>query len=81
MSESKKKRKKKVRIDFNKLDPEYKPFIVMNEYLQVWIGLKDGGRILVFSDDMDDAKQLDFDIQFRTLKRLSRLVKLEQIYI
>jgi hypothetical protein len=74
-------KKRKVRIDFNKLDPEYKPFIVMNEYLQVWIGLKDGGRTLVFSDDMDDAKQLDFDVQFRTLKRLSRLVKLEQIYI
>jgi GR25 family glycosyltransferase involved in LPS biosynthesis len=28
-----------------------------------------------------DAKQLDFDVQFKTLKRLSRIVKLEQIYI
>lgn len=74
----KKSRKKKV--DLITLDPEYKPFIVMNEHLQVWTGLRDGGRTLVFSDDFDDAKPLDFDSQFRTLNRLT-LDKLEQIYI
>lgn len=75
----KKSRKKKV--DLITLDPEYKPFIVMNEHLQVWVGLKDGGRTLVFSDEFDDAKTLFFDVQFRTLSRISRMIKLEQIYI
>jgi hypothetical protein len=79
MSTSKKK-KRKVRIDFNKLDPDYKPFIVMNEHLQVWTGLKDGGRTLSFSNNIDDAKPLDFNSQFVTLNRLT-LDKLEQIYI
>lgn len=75
----KKSRKKKV--DLITLDPEYKPFIVMNEHLQVWVGIKDGGRTLIFSDNFDDAKPLDFDSQFKTLNRLSKIVKLEQIYI
>jgi len=75
------KKSKKKKVDLITLDPEYKPFIVMNEYLQVWIGLKDGGRTLVFSDDFDDARSLFFDSQFRTLKKLSKIVKLEQIYI
>ena len=74
----KKSRKKKVYPVT--LDPDYKPFIVMNEYLQVWTGLKDGGLTLVFSDNIDDAKPLDFDTQFITLNRLT-LDKLEQIYI
>jgi len=42
--------------------------------------LKNGGRELVFSDDLDDAKPLNFDVQFKTLNRLT-LDKLEQIYI
>jgi hypothetical protein len=75
---TKKSRKKKVHPVT--LDPDYKPFIVMNEYLQVWTGLKDGGLTLVFSDNIDDAKPLDFDTQFITLNRLT-LDKLEQIYI
>ena len=75
------KKKKKTTADLIKSDPDYKPFIVMNEYLQVWIGIKDGGRTLVFSDDFDDARSLFFDSQFRTLKKISRIVKLEQIYI
>jgi hypothetical protein len=75
------KKSKNKKVDLITLDPEYKPFIVMNEYLQVWIGIKDGGRTLVFSDDFDDARSLFFDSQFRTLKKISRIVKLEQIYI
>jgi hypothetical protein len=77
-STSKKKRKKKVHPIT--LDPDYNPFIVMNEQLQVWTGITNGGRTLLFSDDFDDAKPLDFDVQFRTLKRLT-IDKLEQIYI
>ena len=80
MTTSKKRKKKKEKVDFVKSDPDYKPFIVMNDQLQVWVGLKKGGRELVFSDDLDDAKPLNFDVQFKTLNRLT-LDKLEQIYI
>lgn len=62
------------------LDPDYKPYIVMNEHLQVWTGLRDGGRSLSFSNNLDDAKPLDFDAQFRCLKRIYPY-KLEQIYL
>jgi hypothetical protein len=75
------KTKKKERVDFVKDDPEYKPFIVMNEYLQVWTGLKDGGLTLTFSDNFDDAKPLNFHTQFLSLKRVYKLTKLEQIYL
>lgn len=74
------KKKKKDRVDFVRDDPDYNPFIVMNEHLEVWIGLACGGRELVFSENMDDAKPLCFDSQFRTLKRITNL-KLEQIYL
>lgn len=62
------------------LDPDYKPFIVMNEHLQVWTGLRDGGRSLAFSNNLDDAKSLNFETQFKCLKRIYPY-KLEQIYI
>jgi hypothetical protein len=75
------KTKKKEQVDFVKDDPEYKPFIVMNEYLQVWTGLKDGGLTLTFSDNFDDAKPLNFYTQFLSLKRIYKLTKLEQIYL
>lgn len=52
-------------------DPDRKPYIVYNEYLQVWVGLKDGGRTAVFSDDYDDAKPLHYDQQFKTLQRIA----------
>ena len=54
------KKKKKDRVDFVKSNPDYKPFIVMNEYLEVWVGMARGGRELVFSENMDDAKPLCF---------------------
>ena len=75
MSSSKKKK-----ADYVKDDPDYKPFIVMNECLQVWVGLRYGGRQLAYSDDFDEAKILHFHPQFKTLKRLT-LDKLEQIYV
>jgi hypothetical protein len=71
---------KKKRTDPIKDHPDYKPFIVMNDCLQVWVSLANGGRKLIFSDNLDDAKPLHFDSQFKTLKRLS-LTKLEQIYL
>ena len=74
------KKKKKERIDFIKNDPDYKPFIVMNNQLQVWTGLANGGLELSFSDNLDDAKPLSFDTQFKTLNGLT-LDKLEKIYI
>jgi len=61
-------------------DPDKKPFIVYNEYLQVWVGLKDGGRVAVFSNEYDDAKPLHYDQQFRTLQRIAGSA-LEKEYI
>ena len=61
-------------------DPDRKPYIVYNEHLQVWVGLTDGGRTAVFSDEYDDAKPLHYDQQFRTLQRVAEC-KLEREYI
>jgi len=61
-------------------DLDRKPYIVYNEYLQVWVGLKDGGRIALFSDEYDDAKPLHYEQQFRTLQRVAGC-KLEREYI
>jgi len=77
---SKKRKKKKERSDFVKDDPEYRPFIVLNENLEVWTGLACGGRELTFSPNVKEAKPLNFDSQFRTLRRMTSL-QLEQIYI
>jgi hypothetical protein len=61
-------------------DPDRKPYIVYNEHLQVWVGLKNGGRVALFSDEYDDAKPLHYDQQFRTLQRVAGC-KLEKEYI
>ena len=61
-------------------DPDRKPYIVYNEHLQVWVGLKDGGRIALFSDEYDDAKPLHYEQQFRTLQRVAGSA-LEKEYI
>jgi len=61
-------------------DPDRKPYIVYNEHLQVWVGLTDGGRIALFSDEYDEAKPLHYDQQFRTLQRVAGC-KLEKEYI
>ena len=52
-------------------DLDCKPYIVYDEYLQVWVGLRDGGRTAVFSCDYDDAKPLYYDQQFKTLQRIA----------
>lgn len=51
-------------------DPGKKPFIVYNEYLQVWVGLRDGGRTAVFSDEYNDAKPLYYEQQFKALQHI-----------
>ena len=61
-------------------DPDAKPYIVYNEYLQVWTGLKNGGVEATFSDNYDDAKPLNYESQFKHLQRIS-LSKLEKEYI
>jgi len=61
-------------------DPDKKPYIVYNDYLQVWVGLKDGGRTAIFSDEYDEAKPLYYDQQFRTLQRIAGSA-LEKEYI
>ena len=61
-------------------DPDRKPYIVYNEYLQVWVGLRDGGRAAAFSDNYDDAKPLHYDQQFKTLQRVAGC-KLEREFI
>jgi len=52
-------------------DPERNPYIVYNEYLQVWVGLKDGGRTAIFSDEYNEAKPLYYEQQFKTLQRIA----------
>ena len=61
-------------------DPDKKPFITYNEYLQVWVGLRDGGRTAVFSDEYDDAKPLYYDQQFKALQRITGAT-LEKEYV
>ena len=61
-------------------DLDKKPYIVYNEYLQVWVGLSNGGRIAIFSDEYDDAKPLHYEQQFRTLQRVAGSA-LEKEYI
>jgi len=61
-------------------DPDKKPYIVYNDYLQVWVGLKDGGRTAVFSDEYSDAKPLYYEQQFKALQHIAGDV-LEKEYI
>ena len=65
MPKSKKKKKHLI------IDPDAKPYIVINEHLQVWTGLRDGGRTAVFSDDLDDAKELQYEEQFKYICRIA----------
>ena len=60
------KKKKKIIID-----PDSKPYIVINEHLQVWTGLRDGGRVAVFSDNIEDAKTLEYEEQFKYICRIA----------
>ena len=52
-------------------DPDKKAYIVYNEYLQVWVGLSNGGRTAMFSDEYSEAKPLHYDQQFKHLQRIA----------
>jgi hypothetical protein len=53
------------------IDPDYKPYIVLNDMLQVWVGLLDGGRTLLFSDNFEEAKILGYEEQFVHICRIA----------
>jgi hypothetical protein len=69
-----KKSSNKYRIDL----PD--PFIIVNHKCQVWVGLTDGGRKAVFSDNVELAKELHFEPQFKVVQGLV-YENLEKIYI
>jgi len=48
-------------------EPKQPEFIVMNEYAQVFIGLRRGYPD--FSDDMDEARTIVSDAQFRIIQQ------------
>ena len=56
------------------------PFIIMNQNCKVWTGLRDGGRRAVFSNNIEDAKELHYDIQFNRVQSIA-YEKLEKIYL
>jgi hypothetical protein len=53
-------------------------FIVLNESAQAWTGLK--GDDLAFSDNWEEAKPLENDIQFFHLEKMT-YDKLEKIFL
>ena len=53
-------------------------FIVLNEYAQVFCGLK--GGYPAFSDDLDEAKPLTNDSQVKTIQRGTSF-KLEKYFL
>ena len=55
-----------------------KKFIVLNEYCQVFCGLKHG--LPAFSDNIDDAKPLENQRQVKMIQR-GTLFKLEKSYL
>ena len=57
---------------------EHPSYIILNERAQVYTGLI--GGYPNFSDDLDEAKPLEGQAKFDTLKRLTR-IPLEQIFI
>ena len=69
-----------MRISKKQITPIDPQFIVYNEFLQFFIGLSHGGTVLRFSDNYDDAKKLDGENQFYTLKRIYKF-QLEKEYI
>ena len=59
-------------------EPKLPEFIVLNEYCQVFCGLR--GGYPTFSDDLDEAKPLVRDSQVRTIQQGTSF-KLEKEYI
>ena len=56
------------------------PFIIMNQSCKVWVGLRDGGRRAAFSENIEDAKELHYDTQFKVVQNIT-YETLEKIYL
>lgn len=56
------------------------PFIIMNQSCKVWAGLRDGGRRAIFSNNIEDAKELHYDTQFKVVQNIT-YETLEKIYL
>ena len=56
------------------------PFILLNQSCKVWVGLRDGGRRAIFSNNMEDAKELHYDAQFNKIQSIA-YETLEKIYL
>ena len=67
---------KEKEIDQQILQERKKPFYVINEYAQVFAGLKQGYPF--FSDDVTEAKPIYNNEQFRSIRR-GHLYKIERI--
>lgn len=59
-------------------EPKVKPFILLNEYCQVYCGLK--GGYPAFSDDLDDARTLENEMQLKIIQQGTSF-KLEKEYL
>lgn len=65
-------------VDKKKREPKPQEFILLNEYCQVFCGLK--GGYPAFSDNLDEAKPLSNNEQIRMIQQGTNF-KLEKEYI
>lgn len=68
----------KLILNRKQLEKPEKQFIVLNEYCQVFCGLK--GGLPAFSDNVDDAKPLSNQRQVEMIQR-GTLYKLEKVFL
>jgi|TARA_B100000282_G_scaffold286185_1_gene252448 hypothetical protein len=68
----------KLVLNKKEIEKPVRKFIVLNEYCQVFCGLKQG--LPAFSDDIDDAKPLENQRQVEMIQR-GTLFKLEKSYL
>ena len=68
----------KLVLNKENIEEPIRKFIVLNEYCQVFCGLKHG--LPAFSDNIDDAKPLENQRQVEMIQR-GTLFKLEKSYL
>tara|TARA_R110002012_G_scaffold5363_1_gene24474 strand:- start:497 stop:706 length:210 start_codon:yes stop_codon:yes gene_type:complete len=68
----------KLVLNKENIEEPIRKFIVLNEYCQVFCGLKHG--LPAFSDNIDDAKPLENQRQIEMIQR-GTLFKLEKSYL
>jgi len=68
----------KLVLNKKEIEEPIRKFIVLNEYCQVFCGLKHG--LPAFSDNIDDAKPLENQRQIEMIQR-GTLFKLEKSYL